>query len=280
VVKADGLAAGKGVVIAADRDAASAAADEMLSGRAFGAAGRRIVVEDLLVGREVSFFVLAAGRDFVELATCQDYKRSEDGDRGPNTGGMGSYSPSAFLDPATRRDIVETIVRPTLDGLWSDDRPYRGVLYVGLMLTSSGPRVLEYNVRFGDPETQPTLVRLKSDLLELLLAACDEKLEDVQVEWDPRPAVCVVLTSGGYPGDYRQGFPIRGLAEAAKDPDVVVFHAGTEHKRDEVVTAGGRVLNVVALGETVEAARQKAYAAVRKISYEGMSLRTDIGLGL
>jgi len=277
VIKADGLAAGKGVVIAHDVAAAVGAAETMLSGRSFGEAGRRIVVEDCLVGREVSFFVLADGRDFVELATCQDYKRAEDGDAGPNTGGMGAYSPSVFLDSDRRRLIVDSIVRPTLEGLAHDERPYRGVLYVGIMLTASGPRVLEYNVRFGDPETQVLVPRLDGDWLEVLHAAATGALGRDRLRFKPEAAVCVVMAAGGYPGPYDKGAPIEGLERAGALEGVVVFHAGT--RRDatgRIVTAGGRVLSVTALGADLAAARRRAYEAVDCIHWSGERHRRDI----
>jgi len=277
VIKADGLAGGKGVVIADDRDSAAGAVEAMLSGRAFGDAGRRVVVEELLVGREVSFFVLASGTDFVELATCQDYKRAEDGDCGPNTGGMGAYSPSVFLDPKTRAQIVDTIVRPTLGGLVRDERPYCGVLYVGLMLTASGPRVLEYNVRFGDPETQALVPRLDGDWLELLHAAATGSLRGTTASFKRQAAVCVVMASAGYPGPHDTGAPIAGLERARALADVLVFHAGT--RRDSAgrfVTAGGRVLSVTALGRDLADARRRAYEAVERIHWAGERHRSDI----
>lgn len=279
VVKADGLAAGKGVRVCQTRLEAEDHLADCFERDAFGEAGQHVLIEEFVRGTELSVQVITDGRTLVVLDGARDYKRAQDGDQGPNTGGMGAVSP-VHLPPEVQARVEEKILVPTVHALAREGHPFKGLLYAGLMLTPTGPRVLEYNVRFGDPETQPTLVRLKSDLLALLLAACDGKLETVDVEWDPRPAVCVVLCSGGYPGSYQQGFPIRGLAAAEEDPDVAVFHAGTETKRDEVVTAGGRVLNVVALGQDLAAAREKAYAAVRKISFEGMTLRTDIGLGL
>ncbi len=277
VVKADGLAAGKGVVMADDAETAVTAADEMLSGRAFGPAGLRIVVEERLVGREASFFVLCDGRRSVDLATCQDYKRALDGDRGPNTGGMGTYSPSAYLDDSLRADVLERVVTPTVEGMRAEGREYRGVLYVGLMLTASGPRVLEYNCRFGDPETQVLLPRLDGDCADLLLACATGRLDRVAVRWRPEAAVCVVMAAGGYPGAYDNGAPIEGLEDAARLPDTVVFHAGTRRdERGRVVTAGGRVLGVTALGPDVARARARAYAAADRISWPGAHRRNDI----
>lgn len=277
VVKADGLAAGKGVILADDAATALSAAEEMVSGRAFGKAGRRIVVEECLQGREASFFVLCDGSEFVELATCQDYKRANDGDHGPNTGGMGSYSPSVFLDESLRRTIVSTIVAPTVAGLAAEERPYRGVLYVGVMLTETGPQVLEYNVRFGDPETQVLMPRLDGDWLELLAACAGDKLAGRRPVWKSDAAVCVVLASGGYPGAYRRGAAIDGLDAAAAIDGCVVFHAGTRAgQQGGLVTAGGRVLGVTALGRDLGAARRRAYEAVSLIGWEGEHHRNDI----
>jgi phosphoribosylamine--glycine ligase len=276
VVKADGLAAGKGVILASNRDEAIAAADRMLSGEAFGTAGERIVVEEMLRGIEASFFVLTDGDRFVELATAQDYKRAHDGDRGPNTGGMGAYSPSVYMDEATRRQLVEGIVAPTVSGMRAEDRPYRGVLYVGVMLTDEGPKVLEYNARFGDPETQVLVPRLDGDWLELL-QACDEGgLEGVVPRWRGEAAVCVVMASGGYPGAYPKGVPIEGIDDAEARGSVTVFHAGTDREDGKTVTSGGRVLGVTALGADLSQARARAYDAVARIRFDGAHHRTDI----
>ena len=277
VVKADGLAAGKGVVIASDADQAVDTAEGMLSGRSFGEAGRRILVEECLVGREASFFVLSDGERVVELATCQDYKRAADGDEGPNTGGMGTYSPSSFLDEATRRRVIREVVEPTLHGIASEGSPYRGVLFVGLMLTADGPKVLEYNVRFGDPETQVLLPRLDGEWLPLLAACASGRLPSTPLRWRDRAAVCVVMASGGYPGPYAKGVRLRGVEEAERLEDVLVFHAGTETDSDgTLVTAGGRVLGVTALGADIAAARSRAYEAVGCIRWEGERHRRDI----
>jgi len=279
VVKADGLAAGKGVIIAEDRAAALAVSEGMLSGRSFGDAGRRVLIEELLRGREASFFVLTDGERFVELATCQDYKRALDDDRGPNTGGMGTYSPSAYLGPATRQTILETIVRPTIRGLAAEGRTYRGVLYFGLMLTDGGPQVLEYNARFGDPETQVLLPRLEGDWLELLHGCATGRIDDRPLSWRRDAAVCVVLASGGYPGAYSRGLPIEGIETVEALDDVIVFHAGTRLDDDgRLVTSGGRVLGVTALGPDLAAARERAYAAVARIRWEGAHFREDIAL--
>ena len=278
VVKADGLAAGKGVILADTPEQAVAAAAGMLTGRDFGDAGRAVVVEEMLRGIEASFFVLADGDHVAELATCQDYKRALDGDRGLNTGGMGTYSPSVFLNEATRRIIVETIVNPTISGLQSEGYPYRGVLFVGVMLTDEGPKVLEYNCRFGDPETQVLLPRLDGDWFELLLASATGKLNQVPVSWLNQAAVCVVMAAGGYPGSYGRGARITGLDQADRQDGIVVFHAGTRLDDDGTVrTSGGRVLGVTALGNDLPEARRKAYAAAAEITWDGEQHRTDIG---
>ena len=277
VVKADGLAAGKGVVIAPDAGSAADAATDMLSGRAFGDAGRRIVVEEMLRGRETSFFVLADGTTSVALAPCQDYKRAEDADRGPNTGGMGTYSPSAWLDDAAMRTLDETVVVPTIRGLAAEGRPFRGVLFIGVMLTETGPKVLEYNARFGDPETQVLVPRLDGDWLPVLRACARGELESVSLRWRDEAAVCVVMTSGGYPGAYAKGVPIEGVDDAEKLPDVMVFHAGTERDgTGRLVTSGGRVLGVTAIGRDLAAARDRAYEAVARVRWAGEHHRSDI----
>jgi phosphoribosylamine--glycine ligase len=277
VVKADGLAAGKGVILAGDRETALAAADGMLSGSDFGEAGRTVLVEEMLEGREVSFFVLADGKRFVELATCQDYKRALDGDGGLNTGGMGTYSPSAWLDETTRQTLIERVVRPTIDGMAAEGAAYRGVLYVGAMLTADGPKVLEYNARFGDPETQVLMPRLDGDWLDLLEGAARGTLGDTAPVWKKEAAVCVVMAAGGYPGSYPKGLPISGL-EAAESGGAIVFHAGTERREEGFVTSGGRVLGVTALGDGIAGARDNAYAAVNEISWDNEHHRGDIAL--
>jgi phosphoribosylamine--glycine ligase len=277
VVKADGLASGKGVVMAEDSASALDTATDMLSGSAFGAAGRRIVIEETLRGREASFFVLADGATSIELASCQDYKRAEDGDRGPNTGGMGTYSPSAWLDDATTRALRETVVLPTVRGLAAEGRPFRGVLFIGVMLTDAGPKVLEYNARFGDPETQVLVPRLDGDWLALLHACARGELSKMSVGFRDDATVCVVMASGGYPGAYAKGLSIEGLDEAARLEDVMIFHAGTERDAlGAVVTAGGRVLGVTAIGRDLAAARDRAYEAVARIRWAGERHRGDI----
>ena len=277
VVKADGLAAGKGVVIAEDPRSAVDTAQHMLSGEAFGEAGRRIVVEEMLRGRETSFFVLVDGTTSLELAPCQDYKRAENADRGPNTGGMGTCSPSAWLDDATRRTLRQTVVVPTVRGLAAEGRPFRGVLFIGVMLTDTGPKVLEYNARFGDPETQVLLPRLDGDWLAVLRACARGELAGVSLRWRDEAAVCVVMSSSGYPGAYAKGIPIQGLDDAEKLADVMVFHAGTERDASgRLVTAGGRVLGVTAIGRDLAAARARAYEAVSRVRGTGEHHRSDI----
>jgi phosphoribosylamine--glycine ligase len=277
VVKADGLAAGKGVVVARTTGQAEAAVLDMLAGNAFGDAGHRVVIEEFLDGEEASFIVMADGRNVLPLATSQDHKAAGDGDTGPNTGGMGAYSPAPVVDDALHRRVMEQVIRPTIDGMAADGAPFTGFLYAGLMIAADGePRVLEYNVRFGDPETQPILMRLRSDLPELCLAALDGRLDRVRAEWDPRACLGVVLASGGYPGRYATGQSIRGLDHPFPD-HVKVFHAGTRLDGDRVVTAGGRVLCVCALGDGVTEAQAEAYAACDCIGWDGAFRRNDIG---
>jgi len=277
VLKADGLAAGKGVIVARDRAEALAAVDAILVERRFGDAGSRLVVEEFLPGSELSLLVVTDGDGFVLLETAQDYKPVFDGDRGPNTGGMGSYSPYYSLEDPIVGTAVERIVKPTLRGLERDGIRFRGLLYVGIMLTRRGPEVLEFNVRFGDPETQAILLRLQSDLLELFERAIEGRLAGYSPRWDPRHSICVVAASGGYPGKYPTGLEIHGLDEA-RSRGVKVFHAGTRRgPGGEALTAGGRVLGVAALGETREAAREKAYGALSRIHFEGIHYRRDVG---
>jgi phosphoribosylamine--glycine ligase len=277
VVKADGLAAGKGVIIAETRAEAEAAIDACLVDRAFGEAGERVVLEEHLEGEEVSAIALTDGRTVIALAPSQDHKRVGEGDTGPNTGGMGAYSPVPAVDPDTWRRIQTEILEATVAGLRAEGTDYRGVLYAGLMLTADGPKVLEFNCRFGDPEAQALIPRVRSDLLELLRACTDGTLGQREVEWDPRPCVTVVAASGGYPGPSPAGLEITGLEEAAKVPDAVVFHAGTSGKDGRVTTAGGRVLAVSALGADLGEARARAYDAIGRIGFEGMHYRRDIG---
>ena len=277
VVKADGLAAGKGVSVCATKDEARKAVHLMMEDNVFGDAGRRIVIEEFLEGEEASILALVDGNTIVTLAASQDHKPALDDDQGPNTGGMGAYCPAPIVDDDTMDEIIEKILIPMVHTMKRNDRPFRGVLYAGLMMTAQGPRVLEFNVRFGDPEAQPVLMRLKTDLAVLLLAATEGRLHDVpQLEWDLRPAVCVVMASEGYPGSYEKGHTIRGLEDAGQLEDVKVFHAGTANLGEEVVTAGGRVLGVTALGANISDAKLRAYQAVKKIRWNGAWCRKDI----
>jgi phosphoribosylamine--glycine ligase len=276
VVKADGLAAGKGVVIAASADEAIRAAQDMFAG-AFGDAGHVVLVEEFLEGEEASFIVMADGRHALPLATSQDHKRLGDGDAGPNTGGMGAYSPAPVVTPALHARVMREVIAPTLAGLAAEGMPYTGFLYAGLMIAKDGtPNVLEFNCRFGDPETQPVLSRLRSDLVTLCEAALAGRLDAVEAEWDPRAALGVVLAAAGYPEAARTGDEIRGLAEAARLPGKL-FHAATRAIDGRVVTAGGRVLCAVGLGDGIAAAREAAYALVDRVRWDGMQYRRDIG---
>lgn len=277
VVKADGLAAGKGVVVAPSEQVALDTAATMLSDGKFGPAGHRVVIEECLVGEEVSFICVVSGKDVEPLATSQDHKARDDGDHGPNTGGMGAYSPAPVVDPMLHDRIISQVINPTVQGMAAEGMPYTGFLYAGLIITQDGtPKVLEYNCRFGDPEAQPILLRLNSDLVELCKAALEGRLTSVNVGWDPRPSLGVVMAAGGYPDSYRRGDVIRGLNAA--DSDVVkVFHAGTSTEGDRVVTSGGRVLCVTALGDTVTDAQSRAYHAVSQIDWPDVYYRRDIG---
>lgn len=278
VIKADGLAAGKGVVVASTKEEAKAGIKTIAEDRAFGDAGARFLIEERLVGQEASVLAITDGQTIMTLQPAQDHKAAYDGDKGPNTGGMGAYCPASLVDDQKLAWIEEKVLLPTVITLNRLDTPFKGVLYAGLMMTPQGPKVLEYNARFGDPECQPLLFRLKTDLLEVMEATVDEKLVHMSpLEWDERPAVCVVMASKGYPGSYEKGKVISGLDEAAKLPDVKVFHAGTKlNDAGQVVTNGGRVLDVVALGETVADAKRKAYEAVAKISWDGAWSRSDV----
>jgi phosphoribosylamine--glycine ligase len=276
VVKADGLAAGKGVIVAMTEQQAIDAVEDMLSGNAFGDAGHRVVIEEFMVGEEASFIVMVDGENILPLATSQDHKARDNGDQGPNTGGMGAYSPAPVVTAEIFERIMTDVIVPTVRGMAADGRPYTGFLYAGLMIDDAGaPRVVEYNCRFGDPETQPIMMRLKSDLVELCEAALDGQLDKADAQWDSRAAVGVVLAAGGYPDAYRKGDVISGLGKADSD-DAKVFHAGTAAKDGEVVTSGGRVLCATALGNTVAEAQQKAFAAVDLIDWQDKFYRTDI----
>ncbi|MBU1191849.1 MAG: phosphoribosylamine--glycine ligase [Gammaproteobacteria bacterium] len=277
VIKADGLAAGKGVILAQTEDEAIAAVRDMLAGNAFGSAGHRVVVEEFLVGEEASFIVMVDGEHVLALASSQDHKAAGDGDTGPNTGGMGAYSPAPVVTSEMHARAMREVIMPTVRGMAAEGRIYTGFLYAGLMIGADGtPKVLEYNVRFGDPETQPILLRLQSDLVELCEAALDKRLDKVQAQWDPRASLGVVMAAGGYPGDYRKGDVITGLP-TTETPGVKVFHAGTAERDGQVVTSGGRVLCVCALGDSVAAAQARAYEQVRTIEWNGAYYRNDIG---
>jgi phosphoribosylamine--glycine ligase len=277
VVKADGLAAGKGVIVAETLAQAEAAVTDMLSGNAFGEAGCRVVIEEFLEGEEASFIVMVDGEHVLPMATSQDHKRIGEGDTGPNTGGMGAYSPAPVVDDAVHQRIMEQVILPTVRGMAAEGNVYTGFLYAGLMISPEGrPRVIEFNCRFGDPETQPIMMRLQTDLVALCDSALAGHLDQATAEWDPRCAIGVVLAAGGYPGSYAKGTPIHGLE--AEQPDFIkVFHAGTALDAGEVVTSGGRVLCVTALGEDIAAAQRACYEAADKISWDGMTLRRDIG---
>lgn len=279
VIKADGLALGKGVIIAQDADEAGAAVDSMMNQRRFGEAGTRLLIEECLAGTECSLHALVDGKSYRMFATARDYKRAFDGNTGPNTGGMGAFSPADNFDAVLQAHFDREVMQPLMNGLSESGVHFRGLLFPGLMMTADGARVLEFNCRFGDPETQAILPRLRSDLLELLEATIDGKLDRASIEWDERAAVTVVLASGGYPDKYEVGKPIEGLEGLSDAPDVHVFHAGTRDETGKVVTAGGRVLAVTALGENVEAARKRAYEAVSRIHFEGCHYRRDIALG-
>lgn len=277
VVKAAGLAKGKGVVVCDDSRQAAAAIEQMMIKKEYGSAGDKLVIEERLSGQEVSILALVDGRNIYVLEPAQDHKQVGEGDTGPNTGGMGAYSPTPLVNDALLRIVEREILVRTVDVLRRDGIDYKGVLYAGLMLTAGGPKTLEFNCRFGDPECQALVMRMKADLLEVMLAVCDGNLDKVDLNWDSRCACCVVICSGGYPGNYQSGLPIGGLEEAAKMPDVAVFHAGTKRKDGQVVTAGGRVINVVALGKDLLEASQKANAAAEKIKFDGAFFRHDIG---
>ena len=276
VVKADGLAAGKGVIVAETLDQAQDAVRDMLSGNAFGDAGCRVVIEEFLTGEEASFIVMVDGKHILPMATSQDHKRVGEGDTGPNTGGMGAYSPAPVVTPEVHERIMQQVIVPTVEGMAAEGNPYTGFLYAGLMITPDGqPKVIEYNCRFGDPETQPIMLRLKSDLAELCQIALDGKLDQAHTDWDERAAVGVVLAAGGYPGSYNKGDEISGLP-TEETPGERVFHAGTKTASGKVITSGGRVLCATALGNTVSEAQQRAYALADRIQWNGVFYRKDI----
>jgi phosphoribosylamine--glycine ligase len=283
VVKADGLAAGKGVVICKTKKDAHAAIDDMMVKRVFGPSGDKIIIEDCLVGEEVSFLVVSDGKNFVPLASSQDHKRIFDSDKGPNTGGMGAYSPAPVVTQKMYDIIMNEIIKKLLNGLAREGKAYKGILYAGVMITKEGPKVLEFNVRFGDPETQAILPRLKTDLVDLCLASIEGKINEVKLEWKDKSCVCLVLASAGYPGDYKKGLEISGLEDAVwkTSPDTHIFHAGTKSfvkdGKLHITTNGGRVLNVVSLGDDIRQAIDNVYKAASRIKFEGMHYRRDIG---
>ncbi len=277
VIKADGLAAGKGVIVAMTLEEAEAAVRDMLAGNAFGEAGHRVVIEEFLDGEEASFIVMVDGEHVLPMATSQDHKRVGDGDTGPNTGGMGAYSPAPVVTPDIHRRIMDEVILPTVRGMAAEGNPYTGFLYAGLMIMADGsPKVIEYNCRFGDPETQPILLRLRSDLVALCQAALERRLDRVNADWDPRPSLGVVMAAGGYPGSYAKGNAISGLPAVGRD-DAKVFHAGTALEGERVVTNGGRVLCATALGDSVGDAQRRAYELVDAIQWDGAFCRRDIG---
>ncbi len=277
VVKADGLAAGKGVIVAQTEAEAIAAVEDMLAGNRFGDAGHRVVVEEFLTGQEASFIVIADGKTALPMATSQDHKARDNGDQGPNTGGMGAYSPAPIVTPEIHDRVMREVIQPTLDGMANEGHPYTGFLYAGLMIDSEGnAKVLEYNCRFGDPETQPIMMRLKSDLVDLCLSALDGSLTEKTTEWETQSALGVVLAAGGYPDDYAKGDVISGLPET-EQLGLKVFHAGTRQQNGQTVTAGGRVLCACALGDDIEQAQKRAYELVDQIQWNQMYYRTDIG---
>lgn len=277
VIKADGLAAGKGVIIAQTRAEAVEAVTDMLEGNRFGSAGARVVIEEFLTGEEASFLAFTDGKNIIPLASAQDHKAVFDGDQGPNTGGMGAYSPAPVVTPDIHAMVMAEVMRRTVDGMAAEGRPYRGVLYAGLMIDGGEVKTLEFNARFGDPECQPLLMRMKSDIVPILLAVAEGDIRGMEIEWHDEAAVCVVMAAEGYPGDYRKGDEIAGLAAAAKIENLVVFHAGTALREGKTVTAGGRVLGVTALGATVQEAIDRSYRGVAAITWNGVHYRRDIG---
>lgn len=285
VVKADGLAAGKGVIVCATREEAVDAVKSIMVDKQFGKAGDKIIIEECLMGEEASIIAITDGKSIIPLASSQDHKRALDDDRGPNTGGMGAYSPTPLVGDRLMEEIDVNVLRPFVSGMQQEGTPYRGVIYAGIMVTKEGPKVLEFNCRFGDPETQPILMRMKSDIVPIFEAAVEGKLDNKMIEWDERAAVCVVIASGGYPGKYEKGMEIKGLDKIDQLEYAYVFHAGTKlesrkqkvESRAQVVTAGGRVLGVTALGDNIKFAIQNAYRAVSMISFKGMHFRKDIG---
>lgn len=277
VVKADGLAAGKGVIVCKTKEEAVSAVKSIMEEKKFGKAGDRVVIEDCLTGEEASIIAITDGKSIIPLASSQDHKRVFDGDKGPNTGGMGAYSPTPLVTDQLVKMIDQKVLKPFVSGMSKSGIPYRGVIYAGIMVTEDGPKVLEFNCRFGDPETQPILIRMKSDIVPILEAAADGNLAGKAIEWDSKAAVCVVLASGGYPDKYEKGIPISGLDKAEQSKNAVVFHAGTKLVDGNVVTLGGRVLGVTALGDSIKSAIDNTYKVVSEISFKDMHYRKDIG---
>ncbi len=277
VVKADGLAAGKGVFVCSNEGEAADAIGQIMNDKIFGESGDRVIIEERLAGQEVSLLVFTDGNTVLAMDAAQDHKAAFDGDTGPNTGGMGAYSPAPVFTPELRQQVIDRVMLPAVNGMRNDGIPYQGVLYAGLMITPDGPKVLEFNARFGDPETQPLMMRMQSDIVPIMEACADGTLESCSLAWKKEVAVCVVMASKGYPGSYEKGLPIRGLDQADSLPGVTVFHAGTRQEGDDIVTSGGRVLGVTALGGNVQMAIVKAYQAVGKIQWDGVHYRKDIG---
>ena len=277
VVKADGLAGGKGAVVCHSLDQALEATEDIMQKKIFGESGNRILVEDCLFGEEISFIVFTDGENIVPMASSQDHKRIYDGDKGPNTGGMGAYSPAPMITKDLSEKIMQEIIRPVINGLASEGKRYKGVLYAGLIITDEGPKVIEFNVRFGDPESQAVIPRLKNDLIDIINDIIDGRLSAGSLDWDERPCVCIVGASGGYPGSYKKGKLILGLQDVAGAKDIILFHAGTKLSGQQVLTDGGRVLGVTALGEDIKETIDRAYQAIEKIDFEGIYYRKDIG---
>jgi len=277
VVKADGLAGGKGVVVCHSLDQALEAIEDIMQKKIFGESGSRILVEDCLFGEEMSFIVFTDGENIVPMASSQDHKRIYDGDKGPNTGGMGAYSPAPMITKDLSEKIMQEIIRPVINGLASEGKRYKGVLYAGLIITDEGPKVIEFNVRFGDPESQAVIPRLKNDLIDIINDIIDGRLSAGSLDWDERPCVCIVGASGGYPGSYQKGKLILGLQDVAGAKDIILFHAGTKLSGQQILTDGGRVLGVTALGKDIKETIDKAYQAIEKIDFEGIYYRKDIG---
>ena len=278
VIKAEGLALGKGVIIAEDMAAAEAGVHEIMDDKAFGDAGNRVVIEEFLTGPEVSVLAFTDGKTVVPMVSAQDHKRALDGDKGLNTGGMGTFSPSRIYSEELAAVCMETIFKPSIEAMAREGRPFKGVLYFGLMITNKGPKVIEYNARFGDPETQVVLPRLKTDFIDIINAVIDEKLDDITIEWENNACVCVVAASGGYPVKYNKGYEIKGLDKLAGKDDIMVFHAGTDIKDGKLVTSGGRVLGVTAKGAGLDEAIKKAYAAIAEVEFTDIHYRRDIGV--